>query len=157
MTLILLFNTVNSLTIKEMAGQTGLTISDILRSVKVTYYHGQWKRCSHHCCLLISWFDTACFGICFPRRWLILEYSTRLKRRLAKRRNCLLILNFQGWYLELYITLSSKPLDFANNTLSSANVQKSKSVHWSKQTLRKRTMQRARLSKKTAESFYKLR
>jgi DNA-binding MarR family transcriptional regulator len=41
MTLILLFNTVNSLTIKEMAVQTGLTISDILRSVKVTYYHGQ--------------------------------------------------------------------------------------------------------------------
>ncbi|CAO3666159.1 unnamed protein product [Umbelopsis vinacea] len=34
MTLILLFNTVNSLTIKEMAVQTGLTISDILRSVK---------------------------------------------------------------------------------------------------------------------------
>jgi hypothetical protein len=35
MSLVLLFNTVQTLSVNEMAGQTGLGIPDVLRSVKV--------------------------------------------------------------------------------------------------------------------------
>lgn len=35
MSLVLLFNNVHTLSVKEMAGQTGLSIPDVLRSVKV--------------------------------------------------------------------------------------------------------------------------
>jgi hypothetical protein len=35
MSLVLLFNTVQSLSVKDMAGQTGLTVPEVLRSVKV--------------------------------------------------------------------------------------------------------------------------